>query len=71
MPMRVARVVLLETATDLGAAGVDPVYGHGHLNVEAAMTAAGTFTVSATAICRLFHNRASTCQAIMRILPPD
>ena len=45
MPMRVARVVLLETATDLGAAGVDPVYGHGHLNVEAAMTAAGTFTV--------------------------
>ena len=43
--MRAARVVLLETATDLGATGVDPVYGHGHLNVEAAMTAAGIFTV--------------------------
>ena len=45
VPMRAARVVLLETATDLGATGVDPVYGHGHLNVEAAMTAAGIFTV--------------------------
>ena len=47
--------ILLTTATDLGAKGVDSVYGHGLLNVQAAMapvgtlkTAAGTTTRSVT-----------------------
>jgi hypothetical protein len=33
--------ILLNTADDLGEAGVDPVYGHGALNLEAALSAAG------------------------------
>lgn len=37
--------ILLRSATDLGAAGVDTVYGHGLLNVQAAMGPLGTLSV--------------------------
>ncbi|MGE3769359.1 MAG: S8 family peptidase [Bdellovibrionales bacterium] len=37
--------ILLTTATDLGAAGVDDVYGHGLLNVGAALQPVGETTV--------------------------
>lgn len=33
--------ILFETATDLGAAGIDPVYGNGLLNLEAAVQPVG------------------------------
>lgn len=33
--------ILLETATDLGDAGVDPIYGHGLVNLEAALQPVG------------------------------
>ena len=39
MPMSVLIAILLSTATDLGDAGVDDVYGHGLVNVSAAITA--------------------------------
>jgi len=35
--------VLLNSADDLGDAGVDEVYGHGMLNIEAALTLAATY----------------------------
>jgi subtilisin family serine protease len=38
---KVTRDILFETATDLGAEGVDPVYGQGLLNVAAAMSPLG------------------------------
>jgi len=41
--------ILLNSATDLGAAGVDPVYGHGLLNLQAALAPAGTLSVPLTA----------------------
>ncbi len=37
--------ILFESATDLGAPGVDPVYGHGLLNLAAAMEPAGELAV--------------------------
>jgi len=37
--------ILLTTATDLGAAGVDPIYGHGLLNIAAAFQANGTVSI--------------------------
>ena len=37
--------ILLNSATDLGAAGVDTVYGHGLLNIGAALGPAGTTSV--------------------------
>ena len=37
MPMSVVRFILLTTATDLGAAGVDNLYGHGAVNLDAAV----------------------------------
>ncbi len=37
--------ILLTTATDLGAAGVDAVYGHGLLNLNAAMLPVGTVVI--------------------------
>ena len=43
-PEKVARI-LLTTATDLGAPGVDPVYGYGLLNVAAAFRANGTVSL--------------------------
>jgi hypothetical protein len=36
--------ILLNTADDLGAAGVDAVYGHGLLNVNKALSPIGSFT---------------------------
>ena len=33
--------VLLQTATDLGAEGVDEIYGHGKLNVQGALSPIG------------------------------
>ncbi len=36
--------ILLQTADDLGAPGVDPVYGHGLLNVDRALSPVGSFT---------------------------
>lgn len=38
---KVTREILFETATDLGASGVDPIYGQGLLNVAAAMSPLG------------------------------
>lgn len=38
--------VLLTSATDLGAPGVDSVYGHGLLNIEAALQPSGALTSS-------------------------
>ena len=40
LQMSVARLILLRTATDLGAFGIDSVYGHGLINLEAAVNAA-------------------------------
>ncbi len=37
--------ILFESATDLGEPGVDPVYGHGLLNLAAAMQPAGDLSV--------------------------
>ena len=37
MPMSVLAAILLNTADDLGAAGVDDVYGHGMVNISAAI----------------------------------
>ncbi len=45
--------ILLTTATDLGAPGVDVIYGHGLLNIEAALApsgALGTSTASGLAV---------------------
>jgi hypothetical protein len=36
--------ILLQSATDLGAPGVDAVYGHGLLNIDAALQPVGTTT---------------------------
>ena len=40
MPMSAINFLLLTTATDLGDEGIDFVYGHGALNLEAAVSAA-------------------------------
>ncbi len=40
------RNILFETATDLGEAGVDAVYGHGLLNLNAALSPSGNTTVA-------------------------
>lgn len=44
----VTRQILFDTATDLGAAGVDPVYGQGLLNVARAMRPIGAPTFGIT-----------------------
>lgn len=44
--------ILLTTATDLGAKGVDAIYGHGLLNVEAAMAPVGTLKTAASVSTR-------------------
>jgi Subtilase family len=36
--------ILLQTADDLGAPGVDAVYGHGMLNIDRALSPVGSFT---------------------------
>ena len=41
IPNEVLKAILLNSATDLGAAGVDEVYGHGMLNLEDAITMQG------------------------------
>ncbi|MBI2296328.1 MAG: S8 family serine peptidase [Betaproteobacteria bacterium] len=38
--------ILFDSATDLGATGVDPVYGRGLLNLEAALAPIGSLTTS-------------------------
>ncbi len=40
--------ILLTSATDLGAAGVDALYGHGLLNMDAAVAPLGTLTIPLT-----------------------
>jgi len=37
--------ILLSSATDLGDPGIDPIYGHGLLNIEAALAPAGSLEV--------------------------
>lgn len=37
--------LLLDTATDIGATGVDDIYGHGLVNLEAAVLATGPFSI--------------------------
>jgi hypothetical protein len=44
-PEKVARI-LLKSADDLGKRGVDPEFGHGRLNVEAALQPLGTTTLA-------------------------
>lgn len=39
--------ILLNTADDLGAPGIDPIYGHGLLNVNRALAPVGSFTYRA------------------------
>ena len=41
MPMNIVLELLLGTTDDLGAAGVDDIYGHGMVNVSAAINAQG------------------------------
>ena len=41
MPMRAILFILFKTATDLGAPGVDDVYGHGLVNLARALTVQG------------------------------
>lgn len=43
---REVRSILFDTATDLGAAGVDAVYGHGLLNVAEAVKAQGAASIA-------------------------
>ena len=45
MPMSVILAILFETATDLGASGVDSVYGHGLVNLSAAVTLQGNISL--------------------------
>ena len=45
--MQVANI-LFASATDLGAPGVDPIYGHGLLNVNAALQPIGVTTMATT-----------------------
>ena len=45
MPMSVVLAVLFNTATDLGAPGVDDVYGHGFLNLSAAVNLQGNVSL--------------------------
>jgi hypothetical protein len=47
LPSEVVQI-LLTTATDMGVAGVDTVYGHGLLNLSAAITPAGALEVPLT-----------------------
>ncbi|HJV27204.1 MAG TPA: S8 family peptidase [Aromatoleum sp.] len=42
---RQVAAILLETATDLGEPGIDPVYGRGLLNVQRAMQPAGALAI--------------------------
>jgi hypothetical protein len=42
--------ILLTSATDLGAAGVDAIYGHGLLNLEEAVQAQGANNLSASSL---------------------
>ncbi|BAL25736.1 S8 family peptidase [Azoarcus sp. KH32C] len=44
--------ILLETATDLGEPGVDPVYGRGLLNVQRAMQPAGELAIPVSKAAR-------------------
>ena len=46
IPMPVLKAILLATATDLGAPGVDDVYGHGLVNIAAAITVQGEITLA-------------------------
>ena len=45
MPMNAILAIMLKTATDLGDKGVDAVYGHGLLNLEAAVKAQGEMNI--------------------------
>ena len=42
--------LLLRTATDLGVAGIDPIYGHGELNLAKAFAPQGATSLGKTAI---------------------
>jgi len=43
--------ILFQTADDLGAVGVDSIYGHGRLNIQRAFqTISGTFGIEAKAL---------------------
>ena len=46
IPMPVLKAILLATATDLGAPGVDDIYGHGLVNIAAAITVQGEITLA-------------------------
>ena len=48
LPLAAARAVLLTTASKLGGfTGVSPVYGHGNIDLEAAMSLVGSISVAA------------------------
>lgn len=42
--------ILENSATDLGTPGVDPIYGHGELNLTQALKPAGTLTVQTSSV---------------------
>ena len=46
LPVAAARAVMFKTADDLGATGVDAVYGHGLINLEKAMSVMGSISVA-------------------------
>ena len=46
MPMGVIRGILLETADDIGATGIDNVYGHGMVNLARAITIQTTVSIA-------------------------
>ena len=46
LPVVAARAVMFKTADDLGARGVDAVYGHGLINLGNAMSAIGSISVA-------------------------
>ena len=49
MPMTAIRVLLLGTTTDIGAPGVDNIYGHGLVNVAKAITVQGALEIAVSA----------------------
>ncbi|WND02123.1 S8 family peptidase [Temperatibacter marinus] len=56
------RQILFDTATDLGEAGVDSIYGHGLLNVQNAVSAQGTAKIASISSPSGFSARNSVIQ---------
>ena len=57
--------ILFQTADDLGAAGVDSIYGHGRLNIQRAFQPIGTTSLADSKI-PVTGTPAATCPARRR-----